>query len=102
MAALGAEWSWLIDVVREGSANGPGPAIDDDLAYATPWGFDATEVRVPVLLLHGELDRIAPSAHARWLAARCPDAQLLLWPDEGHIAVLTHGEEALEWLTGLD
>jgi len=102
LAALEADWSWFMGVVGAGTANGHGPAIDDDLAYAAPWGFDAAEVRAPVLLLHGELDRIAPSAHARWLADRCPDAELRLWPDAGHIAVLTHADEALEWLTGLE
>jgi pimeloyl-ACP methyl ester carboxylesterase len=100
-AAFDAGWSWLSGVVQAGTANGRGPAIDDDLAYATPWGFDVADVRAPLLLLHGELDRIAPPVHARWLAERCPDAELRLYPGEGHVAVLTHAADALEWLTGL-
>ena len=29
-----------------------------------------------------------PSAHGAWLAARCPDAELWLRPDDGHVSVL--------------
>jgi pimeloyl-ACP methyl ester carboxylesterase len=102
LAALEAEWSWLIGVVRAGAANGPDPEIDDDVAYAAPWGFDPAQVEAPALLLHGELDRIAPPAHARWLAERCPRAELLLCAGDGHISVLDHANQALEWITRLN
>jgi pimeloyl-ACP methyl ester carboxylesterase len=102
LAALEADWSWFGGVVQAATADGPGPAIDDDVAYTAPWGFDPAQVAVPVLLLHGDLDRIAPRAHARWLAGRCPDAELRIFPDDGHISVLTHADEALVWVAGLD
>jgi pimeloyl-ACP methyl ester carboxylesterase len=96
--ALHGPWSWFESVVSAASAAGPGPHIDDDLAYTAPWGFTPEQVRVPVLLLHGGLDRIAPPAHARWLAGRLPAAELRLGPKDGHISALCAGEEALEWL----
>ena len=96
--ALSGPWGWLGTVVGPGLANGPGPQIDDDLAYVGSWGFDLSQVRVPVLLLHGALDRIAPISHARWLASRLPTAQLRLSPDDGHISVLSGAESALDWL----
>ncbi len=98
LEALGAEWGWFLSVVRPAQAGGPGPLIDDDLAYVAPWGFDPDKVAAPALLLHGGLDRIAPVAHAAWLAARLPASELWLRPDDGHISVLRSAPEALEWL----
>ncbi|MGQ4513213.1 alpha/beta fold hydrolase [Streptomyces sp. DW26H14] len=98
LQALAGPWSWFDGVVRAGSAAGPGPHIDDDLAYVGPWGFDPAEVRAPVLLLHGALDRVAPVAHARWLAGRLPSAALRVGPEDGHISALNGGGEALAWI----
>ena len=95
-AAFKGPWSWFGAVV--GPAAGAAGQSDDDRAYATPWGFDPADVRAPVLLLHGELDRIAPIGHAEWLARRIPAAELRRFPDDGHISVLTAGAAALEWL----
>ncbi|QLQ37451.1 alpha/beta fold hydrolase [Micromonospora robiginosa] len=99
LAALHAEWSWFDSVVGPGTEHGPGPLIDDDLAYVRPWGFDPADVTPPVLLLHGERDGMAPVAHAEWLAARCPSAELRRFSGDGHISVLRHAEAALEWLS---
>ena len=96
--ALAGEWSWLIGVVRAAQESLPGPLIDDDLAYVGPLGFDPADVRAPVLLLHGGRDRVVPSSHGKWLARRCPSAELWLRPEDGHISVLRSGEAALEWL----
>ncbi|TAK77603.1 MAG: alpha/beta fold hydrolase [Aquabacterium sp.] len=41
-------------------------------------------VRMPVLLVHGELDRVIPYANSVALKALRPDADLLLLPDAGH------------------
>jgi hypothetical protein len=39
-----------------------------------------------------------PSSHSRWLARRCPAAQLRLYPGDGHVSVLGASAAALEWL----
>ncbi|MGP3970798.1 alpha/beta fold hydrolase [Streptomyces sp. 6N223] len=102
-AALAGPWSWFGSVVGPALAGGPGGLIDDDLAYASPWGFDPARIAAPVLLAHGERDRVVPSAHGRWLAGRCPSAELRIGPGDGHISVLDGGgEAALEWLVGRD
>lgn len=98
LAAFGGPWGWLGSVVRAAAASGPAPAIDDDLAYVRPWGFDVAAVTAPVLLLQGGRDRIVPPAHATWLAAHLTGAELREYPDDGHISVLTHGDDALAWL----
>lgn len=96
--ALNGDWSWFGDVVRAASASGRDPAIDDDLAYMAPWGFDPADIRVPVLIVHGEQDRVIPSPHGEWLARRCPSSELWLRPADGHISVMTSAPAAVEWL----
>jgi pimeloyl-ACP methyl ester carboxylesterase len=98
LAALGGEWGWFGQVVGEALESGPGPAIDDDVAYASPWGFDPASVRAPCLLVTGDADRVAPLGHARWLAARIPGAELRVRPRAGHLAVMQGAAEALDWL----
>ncbi len=95
-AALKGAWSWLDSVVQP--ALGAVGLIDDDLAYVAPWGADPAAITAPVLLVHGEDDRMVPAAHSRWLAARCPGAELRLTPGDGHLSVLHHAAAALTWL----
>ena len=97
-AALSGAWSWLGSVVGPAIAGGPGGLIDDDLAYVAPWGVDPAQVVAPTLILHGDQDRVVPSAHGAWLAQRCPTAQLRLCANDGHISVLNSAATALEWL----
>ncbi|WP_188187275.1 alpha/beta fold hydrolase [Nonomuraea sp. SYSU D8015] len=97
-AALEGVWSWFGSVVEPAIASGPGGQIDDDIAYVSPWGCDPGQVTQPVLLLHGERDRVVPSPHGEWLARHCPGAELRLYPDDGHISVLHAAPDALEWL----
>jgi hypothetical protein len=48
-----------------------------------------------ILVFHGGQDRMVPSAHA----ARCPEAELWLRPDDGHVSVLgSSAVAALDWL----
>ena len=97
-AALEGDWGWLGRIAMEAQKGGMGGMVDDDLAYVTPWGFDPATITAPVLLLHGEADRVVPSTHARWLADRIPSAELWLRPGDGHVSVLAAATDALDWL----
>jgi pimeloyl-ACP methyl ester carboxylesterase len=97
-AALEGEWGWFGSVVGPAMAAGPAAMIDDDLANTGPWGFYPAGITVPVLLLHGDADRMIPSTHSAWLAAQIPGAEYRHWAADGHISVLRHAEQALEWL----
>lgn len=98
LAVLSGSWSWLDEVVRAALADGPGGLIDDDLAYVAPWGGDPARITAPVLLVHGERDRMIPATHSAWLAGRCPHAEYRPVPGEGHLSVLRHAADALTWL----
>ncbi|GAA3618651.1 alpha/beta hydrolase [Nonomuraea rosea] len=97
-AALNGTWSWFGSVVGPALAAGRDGLIDDDLAYVSPWGCDPAQVTAPVLLLHGDGDRVAPSSYGEWLARRIPDAELRLSPGDGHISILDSAAESLDWL----
>jgi pimeloyl-ACP methyl ester carboxylesterase len=97
-AMFDGEWSWMLDVVRPAMAGGPGGQVDDDVAYTLPWRYDLARVTAPVLLVHGEQDRVIPSTHGEWLARHLATAELWLLPGEGHISVLGAAADAMEWL----
>ena len=98
LAMFSGEWAWFIAVVQAAASSGPAPAIDDDLAFVRPWGFDPTSIRVPTLLLQGGADRIVPPSHARRLAELIPDSELRLDPGAGHVSVIAGAPEALAWV----
>lgn len=50
----------------------------------------------PVLVLHGELDRIVPPGAGRYLAEHLPQAGLVLLPGVGHAPFLSRPEEVFE------
>lgn len=101
LETLTGEWTWLNEVVGAALEEGPAGLIDDDLAYVRPWGFSMEDADAPTLFLHGARDRVVPSSHSTWLAARCPNSELRLFPDDGHLSVLRHAVDALHWLRGV-
>jgi pimeloyl-ACP methyl ester carboxylesterase len=97
-AALSRTWASLgEDAVRAGTA-GPDGLIDDDVAFAGPWGFDVARIEAPVLLVQGGEDRIVPPAHADWLLRHCPRSELWLRPRDGHVSILDACPLAMDWL----
>jgi len=72
--------------------------IDDALAFCTPWGFNLSDIQVPVLLWHGEDDVFSPAAHARWMAGQIPNAELWVRPDTAHFAAFEVVPDVLSWL----
>ena len=78
---------------------------DDYSSYLTPWGFDPRDVKVPVVIWQGGLDKNVPPQHGKWLAAHIPDSTLHLIEDESHIGLYVNYEDqilesALELLQG--
>jgi pimeloyl-ACP methyl ester carboxylesterase len=62
-------------------------------------------IRCPALVLCGEEDGWAPAARHRDMAARIPEAQLVLVPECGHMCTLERPEEVtralMEWHSGV-
>jgi pimeloyl-ACP methyl ester carboxylesterase len=87
-AALRGPWGWLGGNVETALAQGLDAEADDLLAAGRHWGFDLAAVRIPVLIVHGDDDRMVPAAHGVWLAGQLPGSSLRLVEGAGRVSVL--------------
>ena len=72
----------------------------DDNCMLRPWGFELTDIAVPVLLLHGKQDMFVPFGHGEWLAARIPGVEARLLDDDGHLTLIQNRiPEVHAWLS---
>lgn len=83
---------------REAVARGSEGLLSDFELFARPWGFRLEEIRIPVHLWHGELDRNAPAAMGRQVAAAIPGCRATIAPGEGHLFTLQRVDEVLKAL----
>ena len=74
------------EMMREAYRNGVWGWVDDDLAFLRPWGFDVSEIRVPVEVRYGAEDVLVPAAHGEWLARHVPNAEVTVVDHAGHLA----------------
>ncbi len=72
---------------REAMRTGVDGWLDDDLAFAKPWGFSLAEISLPTMIWQGGADLMVPFAHGHWLASRVPKASAHLEAGEGHLSV---------------
>ncbi len=97
----GADLALLADEavsMQQALAPGIEGAWDDCVAQLTPWGFDVTQISVPVLLLHGRQDQAVPFSHGQWLASHIPGVEAWFFDDEGHALRESHIEDVHAWL----
>jgi pimeloyl-ACP methyl ester carboxylesterase len=95
----GDQARYMLESMRRAIAPGIEGWRDDDLAFVRPWGFELEQIRVPVLLWHGEHDRFVPIAHGRWLAERIPGVEARFRDDDGHLTLVEHRvPEVHAWL----
>ena len=72
---------------------------DDCISQMTPWGFDVSQISIPMLLLHGGRDKAVPFSHGQWLAEHIPGVEAWFFPEEGHGMIReNHIGEVHAWL----
>jgi pimeloyl-ACP methyl ester carboxylesterase len=85
----------------EWAVNGVGGWVDDDLAFIQPWGFDPSDISVPVLIRYGMTDVFVPPAHGEWLGENVPDCIVKINDVAGHLGANPEQEiaENARWLS---
>jgi pimeloyl-ACP methyl ester carboxylesterase len=85
--------------IGEHAVNGVYGWSDDVLALTRAWGFDVSEITVPVLIRYGTADVLVPPGHGDWLAAHVPDCVVKV-DDAGHLGSdpLEEIAEGVRWL----
>ena len=84
----------VVESLRQGAQGW----LDDDLAFASSWGFALADVRTEVRLWQGELDVLVPRSHCEYLASKLPNAEFELVPGAGHM-LYDEWPRVLAWLT---
>jgi pimeloyl-ACP methyl ester carboxylesterase len=81
--------------VKESMRQGTEGCLQDYRIFGSPWGFDLSEVTVPVRIWEGEEDTTGPPEYRELLLRHLPRAQLSLVPGEGHLSLLQHQAPAI-------
>jgi pimeloyl-ACP methyl ester carboxylesterase len=98
-ALTGELGAFMLEHTKVGLAPGPDGWWDDNVATMEDWGFGLSQIRTPVLLMHGRHDRFVPFAHGEWLAAAIPGVEARLFESDGHISLpVNHLDEVYDWL----
>lgn len=87
----------------EAGRQGHRHAVEEIAFVGRPWGFNLTDITVPVGIWHGALDRTVSVESSEYLAETIPNAQLEVHDDVGHLLLpVDYAEEILEFLMTSD
>jgi len=81
--------------MRRCFTNGLDGWIDDMMVFCNNWGFNPSEITVPVTIWQGELDLMVPFSHGKWLLKRIPGAIAKLEKGHGHLSLLADKRQAI-------
>jgi pimeloyl-ACP methyl ester carboxylesterase len=84
----------FVEGMRYGFVNGWRGYFDDNVAMMAPWGFEVSDIRVPVHLFYGDDDLMVPAPHGQWLGEHVANATVAHHPAEGHLSIfMNHLDE---------
>jgi pimeloyl-ACP methyl ester carboxylesterase len=86
------------DLARAPAATAGRAATQDFRLELRPWGFRLNDIKVPVHVWHGDLDRNVVVESGVYQASEIPDGTLHRLPDAGHWLVHTHFEDIVNSL----
>jgi len=89
----------LVPAMTEAYRNGAdGPAWEGRM-LVRPWGFDLSEISLPIEIWHGDADVNNPLQSAMYLADTLPDSHTTILEGEGHFHIFRHWGKILEQLS---
>ena len=74
----------------EGVRQGSKPLLEEIRIYSKFWGFELSDLNIPVSLFQGEVDIDVPASMARYQAELIPNCELNLYPTDGHFSLLVN------------
>jgi pimeloyl-ACP methyl ester carboxylesterase len=89
----------FLDDLLNGSRKQLSAPFSDVVVFARDWGFQLSDIKVPVRWWHGDADHIVPYAHGQHVVSRLADSELYPMPGESHLAGLGRAEEILNTMT---
>jgi pimeloyl-ACP methyl ester carboxylesterase len=92
----GPAYPMLVEQVHEALVQGAEGIAADLVAMWLDWGFRLHEVAVPTTVFQGAHDRHNHD-DARCYASSIPDATLVVWPDAGHLGVVSEFPSVLAY-----
>jgi pimeloyl-ACP methyl ester carboxylesterase len=84
--------------LREALRQGGKGAGSDMVLYSRPWGFPLEEIKVPVHLWQGDLDRNVPLSMGKFQASAIPGCKATFIEGAGHLWALDHCDEITDAL----
>lgn len=90
----------MVDSFHEGLRISADGWIDDDLEMLKPWGYDLSEINVPVIIYQGTEDKMVPFAQGKWLADHLPQDKVKahLLEGHGHISIFDGLDKVIDEL----
>lgn len=89
----------LIELMAESFGQGTAGATHEGRIYASPWGFELSDITVPITIWQGSLDVNVPLSNGRLLASEIPNAKLNVIEGEGHFSMaVNQGRKIFEEL----
>ena len=83
-------------VLSEPFKHGVVGAAQEFQLIVRPWEFDLANIKCPVTIWQGGLDKQVPLAHAKLYTKLIPNAKFIFLKQEGHLSLLVnHGDEIL-------
>ncbi|NJM98976.1 MAG: hypothetical protein HC800_19110 [Phormidesmis sp. RL_2_1] len=83
------------EALNEGLRSGTRGTAYDLQLYFENWDFSLTEIQMPLTLFYGEEDRNVPLTLVKRTVATLPTAELIMYPNEGHISVVVNQIDAI-------
>jgi pimeloyl-ACP methyl ester carboxylesterase len=82
------------NMFKEAFRNGSkGVAYEISNLLVREWGFKLDEIQVPVTFWQGEKDNNVPFEWAKFMSSKIKGANLIKYPEEGHLIIFQHAEE---------
>lgn len=91
----------FLDDLLNGSRFQTSAPLNDLLLFTRDWGFQASDVSVPVRWWHGGDDHIVPFRHGQHMVNRLPDATMNVIDGESHLGGLGIAEQVISALMEL-